>query len=125
MQALNSYGPLVGRVFIGLLFLLAGLGKLGGVEGFTQYLTSGGLPAFLAWPAILFEVAVGLLLIISYQTRIVALATAAFCVVAAVLYHFNFADQMQAAMFLKNLAIAGGLLMFAIHGAGKLALDKA
>ncbi|ESW62206.1 MAG: membrane protein [Rhodobacter sp. CACIA14H1] len=125
MQALNSYGPLVGRVFIGLLFLLAGLGKLGGVEGFTQYLTSGGLPAFLAWPAILFEVAVGLLLIIGYKTRIVALATAAFCVVAAVLYHFNFADQMQAAMFLKNLAIAGGLLMFAIHGAGKLALDKA
>lgn len=125
MQALNSYGPLVGRVFIGLLFLLAGLGKLGGVEGFTQYLTSGGLPAFLAWPAILFEVAVGLLLIIGYQTRIVALATAAFCVVAAVLYHFNFADQMQAAMFLKNLAIAGGLLMFAIHGPGKLALDKA
>lgn len=125
MQALNSYGPLAGRVLIGLLFLLAGLGKLGDVAGFSGYLASGGLPAFLAWPAVIFELAVGILLIIGYQTRIVALATAAFCVVAALLYHFNFADQMQAAMFLKNLAIAGGLLMFAIHGAGKLALDKA
>jgi putative oxidoreductase len=125
MQALNTYGPLVGRVFIGLLFLLAGLGKLGDVAGFTGYLTSGGLPAFLAWPSVIFEVAVGILLIIGYQTRIVSLATAGFCVLAALLYHFNFADQTQAAMFLKNFAIAGGLLMFAIHGAGKLALDKA
>jgi putative oxidoreductase len=116
MQALTTYGPLVGRVLIGLLFLLAGLGKLGDVAGFSGYLASGGLPAFLAWPAVIFELAVGILLIIGYQTRIVALATAAFCVVAGVLYHFAPADQMQMAMFLKNLAIAGGLLMFAIHG---------
>ena len=125
MTALTTYGPLVGRILIGLLFLLAGLGKLGDVAGFSGYLASGGLPAFLAWPAVLFEVAVGILLIIGYQTRIVALATAAFCVVAGLLYHFAPADQMQMAMFLKNLAIAGGLLMFAIHGPGKLALDKA
>jgi len=124
MQALNTYGPLIGRVFIGLLFLLAGLGKLGDVAGFTGYLTSGGLPAFLAWPAVLFEVAVGLLLIIGYKTRIVALATAAFCVVSAVLYHFNFADQVQVVMFLKNLAIAGGFLLLAANGPGKFALDK-
>ena len=125
MQALSSYGPLVGRILIGLLFLIAGLGKTGDVAGFSGYLASGGLPAFLAWPAVIFEIAVGLLLIIGYQTRIVALATAAFCVVAGALYHFVPADQMQMAMFLKNLAIAGGLLMFAIHGPGRLAIDKA
>ncbi|MEZ5755265.1 MAG: DoxX family protein [Paracoccaceae bacterium] len=125
MQALNTFGPLAGRILIGLLFLLAGLGKLGDMAGFSGYLTSGGLPALLAWPAVIFEIAVGVLLVIGYQTRVVALATAAFCVVAGVLYHFAPADQMQMAMFLKNLAIAGGLLMFAIHGPGKLALDKA
>lgn len=73
----------------------------------------------------IFELAVGALLIVGYQTRIVALATAAFCVVAGLLYHFAPADQMQMAMFLKNLAIAGGLLMFAIHGPGRYAVDKA
>lgn len=125
MQALSSYGPLVGRILIGLLFLIAGVGKTGDVAGFSGYLASGGLPAFLAWPAVIFEIAVGLLLIIGYQTRIVALATAAFCVVAGALYHFVPADQMQMAMFLKNLAIAGGLLMFAIHGPGRFAIDKA
>jgi putative oxidoreductase len=125
MQALNSFGPLVGRILIGILFLVAGLGKIGDVAGFSGYLASGGLPAFLAWPAVIFEIAVGLLLIIGYQTRIVALATAAFCVVAGFLYHFAPADQMQMAMFLKNLAIAGGLLMFAVHGPGRPAIDKA
>lgn len=124
MQAVDTYGPTLGRILIGLLFLVAGLGKLGDVAGFTGYLTSGGLPAVLAWPAILFEIAVGLALILGFQTRIAALAAAGFCVLAGLLYHFNPADQLQMAMLLKNFAIAGGLLMYAVHGAGKLAIDK-
>ncbi len=125
MTALTTYAPLVARILIGLLFLVAGAGKLQGVEGFAGYLTSGGLPAFLAWPAILFEIALGLALIVGFQTRIMALLGAGFCIVAAVLYHFNPADQMQMAMFLKNFAIAGGLVLLAAHGAGRYALDKA
>lgn len=125
MTTLNTYWPLVGRILIGLMFLLAGLGKLGDVAGFSLYLASGGLPAILAWPAILFEVAVGAALIAGFQTRIAALAAAAFCIVAGLLYHANFADQMQVAMLFKNLAIAGGLLMFAVHGPGRPSIDKA
>jgi putative oxidoreductase len=125
MQAIDRFGPLVGRVLVGLLFLLAGLGKLGDVGGFAAYLASGGLPAFLAWPAVLFEIVVGAALIIGYRTRIAALAAAAFCVVAGLLYHLDFSDQIQTAMLFKNLAIAGGLLMFAVHGPGRPALDKA
>ncbi len=124
MTALTPYAPLVARIFIGLLFLVAGAGKLQGVEGFTGYLTSGGLPAFLAWPAIIFEIVLGLALIAGFQTRIMALLGAGFCVLAALLYHFQPADQMQMAMFLKNFAVAGGLLMLAAHGAGRFAVDK-
>jgi len=125
MDSLKSYAPLAARVLIGVLFLLSGLGKLGDVAGFSGYLASGGLPAFLAWPAILFEIVVGGALIAGFQTRLAALAAAAFCVVAALLYHSNFGDQMQIAMFFKNIAIAGGLLLLASTGAGKLAVDKA
>jgi putative oxidoreductase len=125
MDKLTPYAPLVGRVLIGVLFLVAGLGKLGDVAGFAGYLTSGGLPAFLAWPSVIFEIVLGALLIVGYQTRIMAFLGAGFCVLAALLYHFQPADQMQMTMFLKNLAIAGGLLMFTTHGPGKLALDKA
>lgn len=124
MTSINTYAPLVGRILIAVLFLLAGLGKLADVPGFAGYLASGGLPALLAWPAILFEIAVGVLLLIGFQTRLVGLAGAAFCVVAAALYHNNFADQMQMVMFLKNLAIAGGFLLLAANGPGRFALDK-
>lgn len=125
MQSLRDYAPFAARVLLGILFLMAGVGKLGDVQGFAGYLQSGGLPAFLAWPSILFEIAVGVFLIVGWQVRYTALAGAAFCIVAGALYHNNFADQMQMVMFLKNLAIAGGFLALFSHGAGKLALDKA
>jgi putative oxidoreductase len=124
MDQLSKYAPLIARVFIGGFFLLSGLGKLGDVAGFAGYVQSGGLPGFLAWPAILFEIALGLTMIVGFKVRIAALAGAAFCIVSAVLYHSNFADQMQMIMFLKNFSIAGGFLMIFAHGAGAVALDK-
>jgi putative oxidoreductase len=124
MTALNTFAPLAARILIGLLFLVAAVGKLSDPAGFAGYLASGGLPAVLAWPAILFEFVVGLGLIAGFQTRILALLAAGFCVVTAVLYHFQPADQMQMTMFLKNLAIAGGLVLLAAHGAGRYAVDK-
>lgn len=125
MEKLTTYAPLAGRILIGALFVVAALGKLADVQGFVGYLTSGGLPGFLAWPSILFEVVLGATLIVGYQVRLMALLGAGFCVVSAVLYHFNPADQMQMTMFLKNFAIAGGLLMYATHGAGPVALQRA
>jgi putative oxidoreductase len=125
MEQLRTYSPLIARLIIGGFFLLAGVGKIADVAGTAGYIQSVGLPGFLAWPAIIFEIALGLALIVGFQTRIVALAGAAFCVVTAVLFHNNFADQTQMIMFLKNFSIAGAFLMFFAHGAGKLALDKA
>lgn len=125
MTAVTSFGPLAARILIGILFIVAGAGKLGNVEGFTGYLTSGGLPAVLAWPAIIFEIVLGVALIAGFQTRIFALLGAGFCVLAGLLYHFDLADQNQTTALLKNLAIAGGLLMLAAHGAGRYAIDKA
>ena len=111
MDKLTTYAPLIGRILIAALFLMAGLGKLADVSGFAGYLTTGGLPAFLAWPSIAFEILLGLALLVGYQTRIMALLGVAFCVLVAVLFHFQPADQLQMTRFLQNLAIAGGLLM--------------
>jgi putative oxidoreductase len=124
MDKLSTYAPLVARVLIAVLFLMAGVGKLSDVAGFAGYLTSVGLPAFLAWPAILFELALGVSLLAGFQIRIMALLGAGFCIVSGVLYHFDPADQMQMNSFLKNLAIAGGFLMIFAHGAGAVAIDK-
>ena len=114
---------LVARILLGLLFVMAGIGKLGSVEGFAGYMASGGVPAFLAWPVVLFEIIAGLMLIVGLQTRITALALGAFCVLAGLLYHFDLADQMQMTQLLKNLALAGGYGALAVVGAGALSVD--
>ena len=114
---------LIARLLLGGMFLMAGLGKLADVQGFAGYVASGGLPAFLAWPAILFEIGAGLALIAGFQTRLAALALAAFCVVTGLLYHLVPADQMQMTMLFKNLALAGGYLALFVAGPGRLALD--
>jgi putative oxidoreductase len=125
MDQLKTYAPLLARLFVGGFFLLAGVGKIGDVAGTAGYIQSVGLPGVLAWPAIIFEIVVGLSLILGFMIRPVALAGAAFCLFTAAVFHNNFADQIQMIMFLKNVSIAGAFLMFFAFGAGKLALDRA
>jgi putative oxidoreductase len=125
MNQLAKYAPLAGRLLIAAVFLPAGLMKLADVAGFAGYVASGGLPGFLAWPAIVFEVALGAAMLAGYQTRIMALLGAGFCLLTGLLYHFAPADMMQMTMFYKNLAIAGGFLMIFANGAGAVALDRA
>jgi putative oxidoreductase len=119
----NTTLLLVARILLGLLFLVAGIGKLGDVAGFGGYMATGGIPAALAWPVVLFEIAAGLALIIGFQTRITALALAAFCVLSGLLYHFDPADQMQMTQLLKNLGLAGGYLALWVTGAGAWSVD--
>jgi len=122
MDKINAYLPTIGRVLLGVLFLVAGLGKVaGGVEGFAGYMASGGLPGFLAWPVVLFEIIAGAFIIVGYQTRYTALALAVFCFVSGVMYH-GMADMSG---LLKNIALTGAFLRLYVSGAGAHAVDKA
>ena len=116
----------VGRVLLALIFILSGIGKIGAPEATQGYIASVGIPiptlAFLA--AIVAEVGGGALLLVGYRARLVSLLLAAFTVATALLFHSNFGDQNQMIHFLKNLAIAGGLLQVAAFGAGMLSLDS-
>jgi putative oxidoreductase len=98
--------------------------KIGDVAWFAGYMASGGVPAFLAWPVILFEIALGASMLAGFKARPMAPLGAGFCLLAALLYHMVPADQMQMTMFFKNIAIAGGFLMIFAHGAGAYAVDK-
>jgi putative oxidoreductase len=127
---LQGFPLLVARVLLALMFVLAGVSKLTGLEGTAGYIASVGLsaPMVLAVASGVVELAAGVMLIVGWQTRGAALALALFTVVASVLFH-NFwampADKafMQQLMFLKNLAVTGGLLFVVAFGAGSLSLD--
>lgn len=124
MDQLTKFAPLLARIFLAVIFIPAGFMKMGDVAGFAGYLSSGGVPGFLAWPAILFEVALGTSMLLGFKARPMALLGAVFCVLTAALFHFVPADQMQMTMAFKNLGIAAGFLMIFAHGAGSVALDK-
>jgi putative oxidoreductase len=129
---MNTQGipVVVARVLLALMFVLAGFGKLTDLQGTAGYIASGGLPApmLLAAAAGVLELGAGVLLIVGWQARWAALALAAFTLVASVIFH-NFwavpqAQQMtQQLMFMKNLAVIGGLLFVFAFGAGALSLD--
>ncbi|HJV27158.1 MAG TPA: DoxX family protein [Aromatoleum sp.] len=115
---------LAARLMIALIFLVAGWGKLGpGYAGAQQYMASAGLPGMLLPLVIMTELGGGLAVLIGLFTRLAALALAGFTVLAALFFHTNFADQMQAIMFMKNIAMAGGMLLLAVHGPGSYSVD--
>lgn len=128
----NFQNPLtlVGRLLLALLFLPAGIGKIGGFAGVAGYIGSKGLPVpeLTAVLTIAVEVLGSLALIAGFGTRFVALVLALFTLMASFFFH-NFwampADQamMQQLMFYKNIAVVGGLLVLAAHGAGAWSVD--
>lgn len=124
MSAFNPLLSLGGRFLMALLFLLGGLGKFANLSGTSAYMESAGIPGFLALPAAGFELIAGSLILAGFQTRLTALVLAGFCLVTAIIFHTNFADQIQLVMFLKNLGLAGGFLLLARDGAGAFSMDS-
>jgi putative oxidoreductase len=126
MRDSTQYLPFVGRALIGGIFIFSGLGKLGSYAGTTAAITAVGLPfaplGFVV--AIAVEIGVGFLLLVGYRARFAALILAIWCVVTAIFFHRNFANQNMMIHFLKNMMIAGGLLQIAHFGAGRLSTDK-
>ncbi|MDQ7249177.1 DoxX family protein [Dongia sedimenti] len=118
--------PLIGRILIALIFVMSGFGKIQGFQESVAYAASKSLPlpAIGVAIAIAIEFVGGLLLIAGYKTRWVAAAIALFCVVAAVFFHNDFKDTNEWINFMKNLAIAGGLLQIVYFGAGPMSVDN-
>lgn len=115
---------LIARLFLGHIFVLAGLNKLGaGYAGTAAYMDSMGVPGGLLPLVIALELVAGLMLIVGFKARWAAYALAGFSLLAAVIFHADFADQMQMILFMKNVSLAGGLLLLSVHGAGAFSVD--
>jgi putative oxidoreductase len=125
LAAYNDIALLAARILIAVLFLVASYNKFKGLGGTTAYFTKLGVPApSIAGPVVaFFELAAGILILVGFKTRFVALAIALFCIVSALLAHTNFGDGNQLNHFLKNLAIAGGCLALFVAGAGAMSVD--
>ena len=114
----------LGRIFLSLIFLLAGVGKIFNYEGTIGYMESYGIPGYLLIPAIVIEILFPLLVIIGYKTKFSAMILSLFAILLALIFHTDFSNQMQLMSFLKNFAIAGGFLIIFVRGAGKYSIDQ-
>jgi putative oxidoreductase len=121
--AINAVLTLTARLLASIIFIAAGFSKLGGGYTGTQaYMASVGVSGAMLPLVITLEIGGGLAILLGFQIRLAAFALALFCIVSGMLFHSG-ADQMQQIMFMKNLAMAGGLLAFTVFGAGRLSLD--
>jgi len=124
MNTVQNVVELAGRSLLALLFLLSGSGKIGAYAGTATYMASLGVPAALLPIVIATEILGALAIILGWQTRAAAFLLGGFTLLAGVIFHSNFADQIQIVMFLKNVSIAGGFLLLVANGAGALSLDR-
>jgi putative oxidoreductase len=115
---------LIGRIMLASIFVIAGLGKIADPTGTTAYMQSVGLPGILLWPTIALEVLGGLAIMVGYQVTYAAFALSGFSVLAALLFHTHFSDQMQMILFMKNIAMAGGLLLLSVGGTTGFSIDN-
>lgn len=122
---MEKFTSLLGRILLALIFLKAGVGKIVDPSGTQHYMAAYGMPmtAFFLAGAILVELGGGLSVLVGYQTRWGALALAIFLVPVTWIFHTKFADPLQTVMFMKNLAIMGGLLILASAGPGSVSMD--
>ena len=114
----EDLAALVARLFMAILFILYGYFKLTGYAGTVAYMGRQGLPA----PAII-ELGGGVLVLVGYQTRLVALGCAVYVLIAALIAHRNFGDANQMSHFWKNIAIVGGFLALMVAGPGPYSVD--
>lgn len=121
---MNGILQLLGRVMLALIFVLAGVGKLNDPAGTAGYMQAMGVPTLLLWPTIALELLGGLAVAAGFKTRYAAFALAAFSILTAVIFHSNFSEQMQSILFLKNIAMAGGLILLAVGGKTAYSIDK-
>jgi len=130
MTQVTPYAAPVARLLLSFMFILSGLQKITGYAGTQQYMEAMGVPGALLPLAILTEVAGGIALLLGWQARIAAVLLAGFSVISGLLFHLlpslgmeGMAAQGEMISFMKNLTIAGGMLMVVAAGPGKWSLD--
>ena len=123
-STVKNVSEFAGRILLSVLFLLSGAGKIGAYAGTAAYMSSAGVPGVLLPVVIATEILGAIAIILGWQTRVAALLLAGYSLLAAVIFHSNFANQIEMVMFLKNVSIAGGFLLLAANGAGPLSLDS-
>ena len=123
-DTLRDAGLLAGRCLLVFIFLHEGFSLIGSYAGAAAYMQKSGVPPLMLPAVIALQLGGGMLIAAGILTRFAALAFAAFCVLTAILFHWQLADRNQVLHLQKDLAIAGGFLVLACCGPGSWSIGR-
>lgn len=133
---MEKFAVLAARLLLAHMYIYFGatkaIDRLGGSGadpgGWVGYMQARGLPGFLLWPDIIVELGAGLLIALGLQTRLAAGVLIIFTLAANFFFHLDWSapqvGHVNMLLFMKNMAMAGGLLMLVAHGGGLWSLDE-
>ncbi|SDR61796.1 putative oxidoreductase [Rhizobiales bacterium GAS113] len=107
---------IIGRALLASLFILAGVVKIAGPRPFLDHMAAHHIPGALLPLVILLELSAGAALLIGWRLPFAAGALAVFCVATAFAFHLDLSDKAERTLFIKDLAIAGALMVIAAGG---------
>jgi putative oxidoreductase len=122
----SAHVTVIGRVLLGLIFLISGIHKVADPQGTQQYMSMMGMTwmtTLFYIGAVVIEVGGSLSLLLGYRARAAGYLLFLFMIPTTLVFHTNFGDPNQVIHFLKNLSIMGGLLYVARYGAGRYSMD--
>lgn len=127
IDAIDNYLSLFARIFISAIFIWSGINKILSPVATQENMSAHGMPLTLVFlvAAIALEILGGLSVLLGIKTRWGAAMLITFLIPATLIFHTDFSTEIEQAMFLKNLAMLGGLLMLIRYGGGSIVLLRA
>ena len=121
---MSNIFDLLGRILISSLFLISAYNKLFSIDGTMRWMEGYGVPGLLIYPTIVLEIILPLFVIVGYKARASSALLAIFCILTAFIFHFDFSEQIQLILFLKNISLAGGFLFIVANGTKDWSIDR-
>jgi len=123
---------LIGRIFISFIFLYDAFDSIVYFKETKTTMLEHGLtwqPDLLLYASIFLLVLGGTLVLIGYRSSLGASLLLLYWIPVTFIAHSFWNDpeparRLEAIMFMKNLAIAGGLLMILVNGSGKYSIKR-
>lgn len=121
--AISGAIELTGRILLVLLFLASGVDKFLHVDATMSLMDGHGVPSGTLPLVIALDLLGSIAILLGWQTRVAAFLLAMFTLLAGVVFHGDISDQINLIMLMKNISIAGGLLLLTGRGAGRYSMD--
>lgn len=129
---MKDVADLIGRIFLAFIFLFEAYDSIAFFKANKEMMTEYGITwnqDFLMYSSILLLILGGILILIGYRTSLGAICLLIYWIpLTFTLYSFwndpEDLRRLNSLMFMKNMAIAGGLLMLYVNEAGKYSVKR-